>query len=154
MDVEQRFGPAGRSCAPVAPLSELVVATELDAARLRRRFRAWIGALTDPDTADDLTLAVYEALANVVDHAYHDAAGPGPMRLWAAASAPLHPGREIAVTVSDRGIWRACSDPGWRGRGLPLVRSLCPSSDVLVTCAGTTVQMRQRIVSARRAVPA
>lgn len=148
MNVEQRFGPAGESCARIPTLREDVPSTCDDAARLRRSFRRWLGGLTDADTADDLTLAVYEALANVVDHAYVARGGPGPMRLWAASSAPLHPGHEIVVTVSDEGSWRSCTDPGWRGRGLSLVRELCPSVAVLSDGAGTTVQMCARVASA------
>lgn len=153
MDVEQRMGPRGRPGTAVTPLEAVTVATRADAARVRRRFRAWVGELADPDIADDLTLAVYEALANVVDHAYHpaeadvDATEPGPMRLWAAASAPLPAGRALVVTVSDRGVWRRPRDPGWRGRGLPLVHSLTTAS-LLVSAGGTTVQMHRRVTLA------
>ena len=147
MDVEQRIGPAGSARPAVAPLSAVAAATQRDAARVRRLFRRWIADLADPDTADDLTLAVYEALANVVDHAYPEADTdtPGrPMRLWAAVSAPLPTGRALVVTVSDDGAWRDARDHGFRGRGLPLVRSLTAAS-VIVSARGTTVQMRRRV---------
>ena len=147
MDVEQRMGPRGRPGTAVTPLEAVTAATEGDAARVRRRFRAWVGELADPDTAADLTLAVYEALANVVDHAYRHTgadAAPGPMKLWAAVSAPLPAGRALVVTVSDEGVWRHPRDPGWRGRGLPLVQSLTRAS-ILVSTRGTTVQMHRRV---------
>lgn len=144
MDVEQRIGPAGIARAAVAPLIAVAVATQRDAARVRREFRRWIADVADPDTADDLTLAVYEALANVVDHAYPGSDPGRPMRLWAAVSAPLPTGRALVVTVSDDGEWRDAHDPGFRGRGLPLVHSLTTAS-VLVSARGTTVQMRRRV---------
>jgi serine/threonine-protein kinase RsbW len=152
MNVLQRIGPTSANRPAVTPLDVAGPATEGEAARLRRLFRRWVGAVADEDTADDLTLAVYEALANAVDHAYHRAAGPGPMRLWAAVSAPLLGGRDLVVTVADDGLWRDCTDPGWRGRGLPMVRSLCTSASVFTTPSGTTVQMRRRVDTA--AVPA
>jgi anti-sigma regulatory factor (Ser/Thr protein kinase) len=152
MNVLQRIGPTVATRTTVAPLDVAGPATEGEAARLRRSFRRWVSVVADDDTADDLTLAVYEALANAVDHAYHRADAPGPMRLWAAVSAPLHGGRDLVVTVSDDGTWRHCDDPGWRGRGLPLVRTLCTSASVFTTASGTTVQMRRRVDTA--AVPA
>ena len=147
MDVEQRMGPAGSALPAVAALREVAAATERDAARVRRVFHRWIADLADPDTAADLTLAVYETLANVVDHAYsaHDTAPRDrSMSLWAAVSAPLPTGRALVVTVSDDGVWRDPQDPGFRGRGLPLVHSLTAAT-VFVTPRGTTVQMCRRV---------
>ena len=121
MNVLQRMGPMTTPRTAVAPLERRARATNADAAVLRRAFRAWIGPLTDADTADDLSLAVYEALANVVDHAYDSlppAARPGSMRLQAIAGRPLGTGRDIVVTIVDEGCWRPMTDPGWRGRGL------------------------------------
>ena len=149
MDVLQRMGPMTVPHTAVAPLSYRAAATEADAAMLRRAFRSWIDPLADPDTVDDLSLAVYEALANVVDHAY---ASVGPderpdrtMYLRAIASLPLSTGREVVVTVLDEGVWRVCDDPGWRGRGLPLMRRLTHTTSVVTGSAGTVVQLRRRV---------
>jgi anti-sigma regulatory factor (Ser/Thr protein kinase) len=114
---------------------------------MRRSFRLWLAELTDEDTVDDLTLAVYEALANVVDHAYATTQTPGEMRMWATVSPPHHGVRDLVVTVSDDGAWRRGQDPGWRGRGLSLMRSLTRAS-VLSGAAGTTVRLRRRVVPA------
>ncbi|MFC5061451.1 ATP-binding protein [Actinomycetospora atypica] len=145
MDVLMRMGPAPRTgSGPVLALSRTVPATSAEASVLRRSFRAWIDGLADADTADDLTLAVYEALANVVDHAYVSAPEAGEMRLWAAVSPPLSGGRDLVVTVTDDGAWRPSTGSGWRGRGLPLMRTITCAT-VHSNAAGTTVQMRRRV---------
>ena len=157
MDVLQRMGPpvAGQG-APGTPRGALTLrapATRSDASALRREFRDWLCGLADPDTVDDLTLAVYEALANVVDHAYATALSHGEMRLWAAVSPPLPGGRDLVVTVSDDGSWRRGQAAGWRGRGLPLMHTLAHAS-VISGATGTTVQLRRRVAPAPALVPA
>lgn len=157
MDVLQRMGPRTASGTAVAPLEISARATTENAATLRRRFRRWVGELTDADTADDLALAVYEALANVVDHAYVERSAPGTMTVWAAVSCPLATGRDLVVTILDEGSWRPNDGPGWRGRGLPLMREIMHATAVLPGERGTTVQLRRRIapVTARdRPAPA
>ena len=154
MDVAQRMGPP--VVAPGSPgvaLTRRGPATRADASAIRRDFRDWLAPLADPDAVDDLTLAVYEALANVVDHAYAAALGGGEMRLWAAVSPPLAGGRDLVVTVSDDGSWRRGQEPGWRGRGLPLMHTLAHAS-VISGATGTTVQLRRRIAPAPALVPA
>jgi anti-sigma regulatory factor (Ser/Thr protein kinase) len=145
MNVLQRMGPRTAPRTAVPPLELCALATTENAAVLRRRFRVWVGELTDADTADDLALAVYEALANVVDHAYVERGDPGLMTLWSAVSCPLATGRDLVVTVIDEGAWRPSDGPGWRGRGLPLMRELMHATAVLSGEEGTTVQLRRRI---------
>src|SRR4051794_34519526 len=106
MDVLQRMGPRTVPRTAVAPLELCALADTGNAAILRRRFRAWVDPLADLDTADDLALAVYEALANVVDHAYVERGTQGLMTLWAAVSCPLLTGRDLVVTLTDEGAWR------------------------------------------------
>jgi anti-sigma regulatory factor (Ser/Thr protein kinase) len=136
-------GPVGSGVA----LSRTAAATRADASAMRRSFRTWLAELADEDTVDDLTLAVYEALANVVDHAYATAGSPGEMRLWAAASPPHDGARDLVVTVSDDGAWRRSQGPGWRGRGIPLMHTLSCAS-VASGATGTTVRLRRRVVPA------
>jgi hypothetical protein len=50
---------------PASTLDVIVPATTQNATALRRTFRRWIGSLIADDVAEDLTLAVYEALTNV-----------------------------------------------------------------------------------------
>jgi serine/threonine-protein kinase RsbW len=146
VDVLQRMGPPPRETVdrPVVSLGRTAPADRSNASALRRTFRSWVREWADPDTADDLALAVYEALANVVDHAYSTATHPGEMRLWAAVSPPLHGGRDLVVTVSDDGLWRRSTGCGWRGRGLPLMHTLARAT-VLSGVHGTTVQLRSRV---------
>lgn len=154
MDVLQRMGPRTAPTTAIAPLELCALATTENAATLRRRFRHWVGHITDEDTADDLALAVYEALANAVDHAYADRGAPGLMTLWAAVSCPLLTGRDLVVTVVDEGAWRPSSAPGWRGRGLSLMRELMHATAVLPAATGTTVQLRRRVPVPSRREPA
>jgi anti-sigma regulatory factor (Ser/Thr protein kinase) len=145
VDVPQRTGALTLS----AP------ATRAEASTIRRGFHEWLAGLADPDAVDDLTLAVYEALANVVDHAYAASLVRGEMRLRAAVSPARVGGRDLVVTISDDGTWRRAQDPGWRGRGLPLMHTLAHTS-VTSGVAGTTVQLRRRVAPApaRVLVPA
>ena len=80
--------------------------------------------LADPDAVDDLTLAVYEALANVVDHAYVERRRPGVMRLWAAVSPAAGRRPRPRRHRHRRGRVAPRNGPGWRGRGLPLMHTL------------------------------
>jgi anti-sigma regulatory factor (Ser/Thr protein kinase) len=86
--------------------------------------------------AADLVLSSYEALANAAEHAYPS--GPGPVDLVAARTTD---GR-VLVTVSDRGRWRPPpADPGFRGRGLPMMKALAHHVQVRQGPQGTTVHM-------------
>jgi serine/threonine-protein kinase RsbW len=116
-----------------------VEASPLNARQLRARFRQWLRTLGGPAAlVDDLTLAVYEALANAVEHAYL-AGYPDPMmRLHARVE---H--RQVLITISDYGCWRSPPlELGYRGRGLIMMRSLTTELQLHRSPEGTTVQMR------------
>jgi anti-anti-sigma factor len=111
-----------------------------DASRLwdvRARVRRWAAlAALDTETTDDLLLAVGEAAANAVEHAYDGA--PGPLHVLVA----LVGGARVEVTVSDEGQWRPPpAHPGFRGRGLDLMRRLSDSVDLDRREGGTVVRM-------------
>jgi anti-sigma regulatory factor (Ser/Thr protein kinase) len=119
-------------------------AAELSA--IRRRISAWAGGNCLPAHAViDLQLAVGEAVANGVEHAY----GADATRVDAAASATVEveleldgsPSRPVvAVTVTDHGRWRPVPvDPGHRGRGLALIRKLSRRMQVSISGQGTRV---------------
>lgn len=97
-----------------------------------------------PCEVDDLVLAAYEAMANVVDHAYQPGQR-GSFRLDAVCTADP----QILVTVSDQGRWHLLpADPSnHRGRGLPLIHQLAHHAEVHHDQRGTTVQMRWRLPS-------
>lgn len=105
-------------------------------------FRRWVGSVLADDAADDLTLAVYEALANVAGHAYRSRAEPGPMHLHAHVV-----DRHVAVTVRDEGVWEPAADPGWRGRGLALIQQLSSTAHVERDSRGTTLRLEQHLGS-------
>ena len=109
-------------------------------ADVRARVGDWATGLGLPGhTVDDIVLATHEALANVADHAYPD--GAGTAELEAACT-----GGEVRVVVRDSGRWRApASDPGWRGRGLVIIRGLAEHVDVHRAEDGTVVAMRWRL---------
>ncbi|HVW41424.1 MAG TPA: ATP-binding protein [Amycolatopsis sp.] len=85
-----------------------------------------------------LTLATYEAMANVVVHAYPD--GHGELRVEAVCL----PGQgRVQVTVTDRGSWRTGGSGGgqWGGRGIPLIRALAANVSIESGARGTKVRM-------------
>jgi serine/threonine-protein kinase RsbW len=106
---------------------------------LRRQLATWARRVGLPAAdADGMALASYEAMANVVAHAYGDEIGMLDVR----ATCP--PDQDtVTVTVTDNGRWQPPpAEPGiLRGRGLPLIRSLSHTADIVPTPHGTTVHM-------------
>jgi serine/threonine-protein kinase RsbW len=104
---------------------------------VRRSLTAWArkAGLT-AEAAEAATLATYEAMANVVDHAYRDG-GPGLLDVHASVT-----GERTTVVVSDHGRWR----PGHRhdrpsGHGIVLIHGLSDDVAITGTEKGTTVRM-------------
>ncbi|MFB9688658.1 ATP-binding protein [Amycolatopsis plumensis] len=88
-----------------------------------------------PERVQDLLLAVYEAMANVVVHAYPDR--PGSFTVHAR-----HVGGAVTVTIRDSGQWQAVPRSSLLGgRGLPLIHTLADQALVETSVAGTTVTM-------------
>lgn len=105
--------------------------------QMRVCFQEWLWILgAAADLVNDLGLAVYEALANVVDHAYP----PDDPHRWVYLQARLH-GDQLLITVTDHGCWRTSGESEYRGHGLAIMRSF---TEVYLhsTARGTTVQMR------------
>jgi anti-anti-sigma factor len=121
-----------------APLRMRLRAEGAQLRTLRATVQAWAGAagLSD-DATYDLQLAVGEAAANAVEHAYRDRpVGSMDVELVDA------PGG-VRVRVRDHGSWRPVPDDrGHRGRGLDLIREV--GDDVVVAAdengAGTEVR--------------
>jgi len=121
------------------PMEQRIPAEPRRLARVRRAVQEWadLAALT-AETLEDLQLALGEALANAVEHAYRGApAGECVFRVARTAGG-------VDVTVQDFGVWRPPpADPGFRGRGLGLMHSL--GEDVHIGPSaegGTTVRFR------------
>jgi anti-sigma regulatory factor (Ser/Thr protein kinase) len=93
-------------------------------ALIRHAFGALGEALAvDEELLSDVRLAVTEACANVVVHAYAEDGPPGPLEVLAALDS-----RTLTVVVRDRGpgIAPHPDSPGL-GLGLPLIASLAES---------------------------
>jgi PAS domain S-box-containing protein len=111
-------------------------------APVRRQIRRWLEeAGATSQEADDVLVAVGEACANVVQHAYGLRAGRMELRLARA-------GEEIEVTVRDTGSWRSATETGG-GRGMDIMRGLMDSVDVENGAEGTEVRMRRRLLAGR-----
>lgn len=133
------------------PALHVELAAEPGAAgRSRRATDRWLASLCGVETScgvvADLLLAINEAVSNSIEHAYRGT-GAGTVTLRADTVGRDDPERtgscaevRVRVEVSDRGHWRTPpQDPGFRGRGLTMMRAC--ADDVVVRCgaAGTTV---------------
>lgn len=121
----------------VEPLTLAFPAEPAQLIGVRDTLRSWLRAIgASPDHAADIVMAVEEATANTVEHAYHGRAG-GTVELRAEVT----PGDGIDIAVRDWGRWRTEPATGNRGRGLPMMRALVDDIRVEHDEAGTTVTM-------------
>jgi anti-sigma regulatory factor (Ser/Thr protein kinase) len=107
-------------------------------AQVRRILRRWLrdrGA-NERDVAE-VTIAVSEACANAIEHAY----SPAPASFDLQASGE---NGEVTVTVRDSGQWRAPRGAN-RGRGLSIINSAMDDVQVERMESGTEVVMRRRL---------
>jgi PAS domain S-box-containing protein len=105
-------------------------------ATLRRAIAEWATrAGASAETCEDVVLAVNEAVANAMEHAY----GPGDARVEVAARRSGL--GALAVQVRDFGHWRAGRPDDGGGRGLTLIRNLMDDVTVDTTPNGTVVHM-------------
>ncbi|PPK65403.1 SpoIIE family protein phosphatase [Actinokineospora auranticolor] len=105
---------------------------------LRVSVDSWaVAAGLSQELRNDLHLALGEAAANAVEHAYPDGGGDFDVDL-------AHTGEgAVEVRVRDRGRWRPEPEvTGHRGRGLGLIRALADSVAYDQTDDGTTVEFR------------
>jgi len=107
-------------------------------ATVRYLIRRWVAAQggTDDDCAA-FAIAVTEACANAVEHAY----GPGEAMIDLGAALV---DAEATVTVRDRGGWREPRG-GNRGRGIPVMKEFMDDVAIDAGDDGTTVELRRRI---------
>ena len=106
---------------------------------LRQVLRRWLGKWgADEDEVYDITVAVQEASANAVEHAY----APGSAAFEVDAR---HDDGVITVVVHDHGQWREARGGAQRGRGMPIMRSLMETVEVARDEEGTTVLLRRRL---------
>ncbi|MGY1822508.1 SpoIIE family protein phosphatase [Geodermatophilus sp. SYSU D00079] len=123
-----------------APLEARLPADPARLSGVRRAVAAWTATAGVPEeVAEDLQLALGEALANAVEHAYAagDGAGECSYRLARDADGGLR------VEVRDTGAWRPPpADKGYRGRGLELIHALGSDVEIGHTAGGTAVRFR------------
>jgi serine/threonine-protein kinase RsbW len=143
MDMVDNDGSDAVAGVAVEQLHRRVPAVAERLTQLRLAVADWATRLgLAADLIEDLVLATYEAIANVVEHAYRDCLG-GLFDLCARADRTLG---TVTVTVTDYGRWRPPpADPGSRGRGLPLIHHLAEHADIVPSPHGTTVTMTYRI---------
>jgi serine/threonine-protein kinase RsbW len=110
---------------------------------IRRELGAWLAplALTEEETAD-VVLAVDEAAANAVRHAYGpDEAGIVELTLWTESGT-------LCIEVVDHGSWRPPAErPAEGGRGIPLMSHMVESVLIHFDDRGSRVLLRHRIPS-------
>ena len=104
---------------------------------IRRRLAEWATAAGLPrDQVQDLTLATYEAMSNVIDHAYPHSSGMFDLHAE-------HQVDRLTVTIVDHGRWKPADVPttGLRGRGLLLMKGLSSEFELIHQSVGTLVRM-------------
>jgi serine/threonine-protein kinase RsbW len=108
---------------------------------IRRELAGWLAplALSETETAD-VVLAVDEAAANAVRHAYGpEESGAVELTLW------TEPGT-LSIEVVDHGSWRPPADrPTEGGRGIPLMSTMSEAVLIHYDERGSRVLLRHRI---------
>ncbi len=111
----------------------------------RDRLRGWLCERGWPEPeAEDMVLAVNEAVTNVVEHAYPPGkVGMCHLHAWVSTT-PQTGERRLVATVTDRGSWadeveRSSAQDRFRGRGLELMRGLVEQMYVQRSAGGTTI---------------
>ncbi|MGH9048215.1 MAG: SpoIIE family protein phosphatase [Acidimicrobiia bacterium] len=106
--------------------------------RLRARLGEWLDRLgAAPTERGEITLAVNEAAANAVEHAYG-------LRDGGFTVEGTSDDGGVVVVVRDSGRWYD-RDSQTRGRGLDLMRSLMDDVDIDRSVEGTAVTLRRRL---------
>ena len=106
---------------------------------IRRAMSRWLEDLEVPPLVErEIVMAVHEASANVVEHAY----GPAGGTITVTAR---YEDDQVEVLVRDSGTWRGVSR-GDRGNGLQLMRGLMNDVIVDTSADGTVVLLRRGTV--------
>ena len=128
--VLRREDPAGD------PLRLEVRAEPPSLAEVRAALRRWLAPLGLTDQSQMMILlAVGEAVANAVEHAYGPEGGTVEVELAAADD-------RVVATVRDHGRWRGSGAPdGSRGRGMRIMRACTVDMAVDTSEGGTVVRL-------------
>jgi serine phosphatase RsbU (regulator of sigma subunit)/anti-sigma regulatory factor (Ser/Thr protein kinase) len=129
-----------RDATPATQLEFAVDARARSLLMIRRALTRWLEDLEVPlAVATEIVMAVHEASANVVEHAY----GPAGGTITITAT---HDADDIEVLIRDSGAWRGASR-GDRGNGLKLMRGLMDDVMVDTSATGTVVVLRREAVA-------
>jgi serine/threonine-protein kinase RsbW len=104
---------------------------------LRRHLVSWLRRRAGDDAgreADDVVLACWEAMANVLGHAYRGR--PGLIDVRARIDEDV-----LIVTVADQGRWESVVERADGGRGLRLIQALVDGLDLRSTDDGTVMTL-------------
>lgn len=112
-------------------------ATPRSAAAVRAAAREWCERQGAPDRLDQVSLAVTEAVANTVLHAYPDGGGGDIV-----VSLEIDDDGGLEVSVRDFGVGMRSPDPAQQHFGVRLIHELADSADITDADPGTLVVMR------------
>jgi serine/threonine-protein kinase RsbW len=111
--------------------------------RVRQALARWIDGRGAPsDVGAEVALAVHEAAANAVEHAYPRGTGELIVRA-------RHDDGRLVVVVEDEGEWRPPSRTDQRGRGLLLMHGLMDDVEIVPSGpgSGTRVTLRRQVAA-------
>jgi len=127
-------------CARRREIGTVINEVEAAADRLveiRADVEAWLRGHQIPvPLREDLVLAVAEASANAVEHAYRDGRA-GDITIEGSVD------QDVVLRIVDRGTWRFGEGDPDRGRGMHIMRSLVDDMELIRRPDGTTVVLRK-----------
>ena len=123
----------------VGPVELVLPAQPWALKNIRHTLRRWLsGVGASPYVVDDVLIAVGEACANVVDHAYGTEGGTVNVHLGLQ-------GPNLVATIADTGQWGQPS-VGNRGRGTLFMRNCSDDLRIDPGPTGTTVVIRRHLI--------
>ncbi|GAA4553126.1 ATP-binding protein [Pseudonocardia xishanensis] len=116
---------------------------------IRHELRRWLEPLRlSGDEVDDVVLAVDEAVANAVRHAYpEDGFGEVELTLWTEGSETSADGGALCIEITDHGSWRGVDSvtaDSQGGRGMLLMQHMVETVLVHFDGRGSRVLLRHR----------
>ena len=125
-----------RDAVPATEVEFAVDAAARSLTMIRRSVSRWLEDLEVPRAITrEIVMAVHEAAANVVEHAYGPAGGT-------ITISGRQEGDQVEVRVRDSGTWRG-SSRGDRGNGLTLMRGLMDDVRIDTSPTGTVAVLRR-----------
>ncbi len=112
--------------------------------RVREQLRRWLHAHeASPTCVQDATLAVSEAMANAIEHAYRGSADQEVV-VEAWVSGP----RQVTISVRDHGRWAPTAADAGHGRGIGIIRAVSQRAEIVHTATGTIVETTHELSAA------